>query len=220
MLNDHKRNMIQFLLREYGITFAEEAGIVLKNEPEPLFQLLMLSLLLSEPAHAASAVHAVRALRLEGFSTAEKMVEATWQQRLDVLIRHGYERHEEDTATCLGRLGERVLSKYQGDLRKLEQQASGDADRTRKLLQEFDGIDDIGATIFLCEVQRTWPALGPVVDRRVVPVTDELGLTPSNLELSHLVPPDDLPRFLAALVRVRRDNSAGEILRTASTREI
>lgn len=215
-MNDQQRNLIQLLLRDYGVTFAEEAGIVLHNEPDPLFQLLVLSLLLNAPLSSGNAVRAARALRLEGLSSARKMADSTWEDRLEVLKSHGYQRYGEETATRLGGLGERVLSRYQGDLRKLEEEACGDTMRARKLLLEFVGVGSMGASIFLREVQAIWPKLTPVVDKKLLATASELGLIHSNLEIAHLVPRDEYPKLLSALVRVWRDDSAGDVLRSAT----
>lgn len=79
------RRIADALVEECGRTYAEEAGIRLKDTPQPLYQLLVLSLLLSARIRASVAVAAARALFGHGMRTPRRMVDATWQQRVDAL---------------------------------------------------------------------------------------------------------------------------------------
>src|SRR3546814_8670495 len=70
------------LLREHGTTYADEAGVTLRDEPSPLYQLLVLTTLSATRISAEIAVAAARELFAAGWRTPEKMREATWQQRV------------------------------------------------------------------------------------------------------------------------------------------
>src|SRR5919109_395240 len=87
------------LLRTHGRTYAEQAGITLRDTPSPLYRLLVLSLLLSARIRADIAVAASRALSDAGMKDARRMAEATWQQRVEALGVGGYRRYDERTAT-------------------------------------------------------------------------------------------------------------------------
>lgn len=65
-----------------GKTYADEAGITLKDTPAPLYRLLVLSVLLSTRIRAGIAVDAARELVRSGFGTPQRMHDATWQQRV------------------------------------------------------------------------------------------------------------------------------------------
>jgi hypothetical protein len=54
--------VVEVLLDRYGWTFAEEAGITLADKPGPLYQLLVLSTLLSARISADIAIAAAREL--------------------------------------------------------------------------------------------------------------------------------------------------------------
>src|SRR6266540_6951087 len=96
-----ERDRIQELLREHGTTYAEEAGITLRDKPAPLFQLLVLTLLASHRISAGIAGDAARELFAAGWRTPERMRRSTWQQRVDALGRAHFRRYDESTATRL-----------------------------------------------------------------------------------------------------------------------
>ena len=96
------REIIDDLLDERGRTYAQEAGIGLKDTPAPLYQLLVLANLLSTRISAGIAVATARELTDSRFSTPEKMRAATWQQRVNALGRGGDRRYDERTSTMLG----------------------------------------------------------------------------------------------------------------------
>ena len=197
-------DIIHRLLDEYGgRTFAAEAHIRLHDTPAPLFQLLVLSLLLSARIASDNAISACASLIKNGFTTPQKMADATWQQRVDAITWSGYKRYDERTATMLGDTAEIVLDKYDGDLRNLNKAAEGDVHKLERMLQEFKGIGSVGASIFLREAQAVWEDIYPYADDRVLKAADELGLPKSAGDLSKLCAQKDFSRLTAALIRVK-----------------
>ncbi|HZG04062.1 MAG TPA: endonuclease [Streptomyces sp.] len=210
---DQERNAatVRALLDRYGRTYAQEAGILLRNTPVPLYRLLVLSLLLSARIRADTAVAAARALFDAGLGDARRMAESTWQQRVDALGAGGYRRYDERTATQLGDGAELLLQRYRGDLRRLREE-SGVSER----LQRFPGIGPTGADIFLREAQGVWPEFAPYIDRRARDGAERLGLPSSARALARLVPGEDLPRLAAGLVRAALDRKVAEEVRAAA----
>lgn len=190
------------LLAEHGTTYAGEAGITLRDKPSPLYQLLVLTTLLSVRIRAEIAVDAARELFAAGWRTPEKMRAATWQQRVDALGRASYKRYDESTATYLANSADQLIETYHGDLRRLRTAADGDPARIRSLLTEFPRIGPTGADIFCREAQQVWPELRPYFDKRALTGADKAGLPTEPRKLVALVGGDDLARFAAALVRV------------------
>lgn len=76
------------------------------------------------------------------------MAEASWQDRVDVITWHGYKRYDERTSTMLGNTSELLIGKYNGDLRKLRDEAKRDVKREHQLLQQFSGSDQSEPTFF------------------------------------------------------------------------
>jgi hypothetical protein len=193
------------LLDRYGRTYADEAGITLRDKPAPLYQLLVLTTLLSVRIKADIAVAAAGEMFKAGWRTPEKMHESTWQRRVDALGRAHYVRYDESTATSLGEGAERVLEVYHGDLRRLREEADGDVEALRKALTGFRRIGEVGAHIFCREAQVVWPELRPYFDERALATAGSLNLPTDPKALAGRVAPDDSARLAAALVRYSLD---------------
>ncbi|WP_406495090.1 endonuclease [Streptomyces sp. NBC_00846] len=177
------RRTVEVLLDRYGTTYAAEAGIRLRNTPQPLYQLLVLSDLLSARIRASVAVAAARALFAHGLRSPDRMIGATWQERVDALGEGGYRRYDERTATQLGDGAELLLVEYGGDLRRLRKEADGDLDILRSGLRRTPGMGPAGADIFVREVQAVWPEAAPFLDGKALQGAEKLGLpaSPANL---------------------------------------
>ncbi|MEU5990247.1 endonuclease [Spirillospora sp. NPDC047418] len=207
--------VVRKLLRESGRTFAEEAGITLKDQPAALFKLLVLANLLSARISAEIAVSAARELFEAGGGTARGMGRLSWQDRVDALGRGHYVRYDESTASRLGDTAEIVQDRYKGDLRRLAIESGRDTGKAAGLLQEFPGIGPTGADIFCREAQAIWPWLRPYIDDQVKKGADRLGLSTDAGQLAKEVPDKDLARFTAALVRVAHDKKLADQLKAA-----
>jgi hypothetical protein len=192
--------LVRALLRTYGHTYAEEAGIRLVNRPDPLFRLLVLTMLLSKRISSGVAVAAARALFEAGYTTPQSMMDASWQDRVDALGRGHYRRYDESTSRLLDQLARRCLDRWDGDLRRLRREADGDRTRLQALLVEFPGIGPTGADIFVREVQAIWPEYRPAIDSKVAAGARAVHLSPEAIE--NLTSPAELPKLTTALVRV------------------
>ena len=200
------------LLSEAGHTYAEDAGITLKDQPAALFKLLVLANLLSTRINSDIAVAAARELFESGGGTARGMAKLTWQERVDALGRAHYVRYDESTSTRLGDMAEKVMEDYGGDLRKLPQKVGRDASAAREMLQEFPGIGPVGAEIFCREAQAVWPWLRPSFDSVALKGADRLGLPTDPERLAQLVNDRELARLASALVRVAKDKKLADRL--------
>lgn len=204
----HER-VLEALLERHGRTFAEEAGIPLADKPSPLFQLLVLTSLLSANLDAHLGIRAMRGLREAGLRTAQKLHDAGDDGRWQVLSDARYLRKRQ-TAGQLGRLAEEVLDRHDGDLRRLRDEA-GSTDELAEALQDFTGIGEVGAAIFCREVQAVWPSVRPYADDRVRQGAERLGLPHSVKGLTGLAGGDDLSVLGAALVRCDLASDADEL---------
>ncbi|WP_314173485.1 HhH-GDP family DNA glycosylase [Streptomyces winkii] len=199
------------LLETHGLTYAEQAGITLRDTPSPLYRLLVLSMLLSARIRADVAVASSRALSDAGMKDARRMADATWQERVDALGVGGYRRYDERTATQLGDGAELLLSKYKGDLRGMRE-----GRKTAERLREVPGIGPTGVDIFLREAQAVWPEFGPYFGMKAEQGAERLGLPTSTGRLAGLVAERDLARFAAGLVRAALDKKVVEDVREAA----
>ncbi|MFE7114044.1 endonuclease [Streptomyces sp. NPDC057654] len=196
------RETVRDLLDEHGRTFAHEAGIRLRNTPQPLYRLLVLSVLLSARIRHSIAVDTARALYEAGLRDPRRMAEASWQERVDALGKGGYRRYDESTATRLGDGAEMLREEYRGDLRRMRDAAGGDVAESRRRLRKVPGLGPVGADIFLREAQGVWPEAAPYLDAKALQGARRLGLPDSSKALVRLVGDGDPAVFAAALVRV------------------
>jgi hypothetical protein len=195
-------SVIRQLLHDHGTTYCEQAGITLRDKPSPLFQLLVLAMLLAKPISADIAVAASTELRHIGVRTARGTLNTTWQQRVDALGRAHYKRYDESTATRLEEAARLVIERWKGDLRRLAAEAGRHANQAADLLTEIPGIGPAGADIFLREAQRVWPWLRPHLDRRVLDGAREAGLPHTRDDVAQIFEGRDAAALGAALVRL------------------
>jgi hypothetical protein len=207
------------LLHRYPRSYAQEAGIRSLTGPQGLFQLLVLSLLMSARIRADIALRAARDLFDAGWTTARRMTDAGWDARTRVLNRAGYARYDERTSRMLGETSDLLLERYAGDLRKLRDAAQHDIAKERRLLKECKGIGDVGVDIFFREVQESWTELWPFADKRALHEAERLGLGKDTDSLVSLVDRGDFTHLVDALVRADLDGiSSADDLEPAATR--
>lgn len=191
-------------------TFAEDAGIRLRNEPEPLYQLLVLCMLQAKPIRATVAVGAARGLFDAGLTTPAALLAAPRERLIRIFGAAGYARYDESSATRLRAMSQLLIDEHSADLRTLR-------DTAPKSLQAFDGVGPACATMFAREAQGVWPELAPVFDKKALQGAAKLGLPQDPEELAALVSEApgspsstdipagalvDLPTFAAYLVKV------------------
>lgn len=197
--------LVEDLLGKAGTTYADEAGIALKDKPMPLFQLLALCMLASKPIDAAIATQAAREVFKSGLRTPTAVLEAKRSTMIDAFGRAHYARYDESSATRLADIAAAVHHDYGDDLRELAQRSERDVASAKRLLKQFKGIGDTGADIFLREVQDVWTWVRPYFDERAIDAACELGLPAHADELSALAP-RSTAKLAAALVRVSLDD--------------
>ncbi|MEJ5914267.1 endonuclease [Pseudokineococcus sp. 1T1Z-3] len=224
---EQQRAVLDALLERHGQSYAHESGLRLKDTPAPLFELLVLSALLSANLQADLGVRTARALREAGLTTADKLAGASDEERWQVLSQAKYLRKEQ-TARQLGQLAERAQQEYAGDLRRMRDAAfageggegeggegdgdgQGGVDALREHVQAFTGVGPLGVDIFCREVQAVWPQLRPFLDERAAGPARALGLPPDAAGLADLAGTDDLSRVGAALVRCGIADDADEV---------
>lgn len=207
----NEKELVRRLLRRAGKTYAQEAGIRLRNQPMPLFQLLTLCMLASKPIDAAIAARAAHELFKSGLRTPHKVLEADRRTMIEAMGRAHYRRYDESSATRLAELAEAVQQEYRGDLRLLAERSGRRADDALKLLKDFKGIGDTGASIFLREVQDVWPWARSTFDHLALAAARDLGLPATASELGTLSHGRNT-ELAAALVRYSLDADVRERL--------
>jgi endonuclease III len=197
--------LVRRLLDLAGTTYAAEAGVTLKDKPRPLFQLLVLCMLASKPIDATIAMQAGRELFKAGLRTPKAVLDTDRSTMISAFGRASYARYDESSATRLTEMAQRVRDQYSGDLRGLAEGSKHDPKAAKRALQQFKGIGDTGAGIYLREVQDVWTWARPYFDERALAAAKQVGLPTDPPELAKLAPRDNA-RLAAALVRVGLDD--------------
>lgn len=193
---------VQRLLDQLGETFAEQAGIDLRDEAAPLFQLLALCMLQAKPISSDVAVAAAKALFRQRLTTPAAVHSAPRRKFISAFGSAGYARYDESSTTYLKGMARQLTQEFDGDLRTLRSRGNVAA-----ALQTFPGVGPACASMFLREVQGLWPEVAPVFDKKALQGATKLGLPENAEQLAALVPAADLPRLAAGLVRVALDKS-------------
>ncbi|MER7477903.1 endonuclease [Streptomyces sp. NPDC126510] len=207
---DRPARVVRELVDVHGRTYAEEAGIALKDTPQPLYRLLVLSQLLSARIRGSIALATARALHEAGLRDPRRMARASWRERVDALGRGGYRRYDERTSTQLGDAAELLSERWGGDLRRLRREADGEVPELRRLLQEFPGIGPAGADIFLREAQGVWPEAAPYLDAKALQGAERLNLPGDPERITELAGDTDPAVLAAALVRAAMDKEVAQ----------
>jgi endonuclease III len=206
MADSSNEQVVRRLLDNAGTTYAEEAGIRLKDKPMPMFQLLVLCMLASKPIDAAIAMQAARELFRAGLRTSQAVLDAERATMIRAFGRAHYVRYDESSATRMVDIAAMARDEYGGDLRRLADRSDRDVKAAARLLQRFKGIGETGADIYLREVQDIWTWVKPYFDERAVKAARDLGLPGDPGKLSDLAPRGNA-KLAAALVRVSLDDN-------------
>ena len=206
MADSSNEQVVRRLLSNAGTTYAEEAGIRLKDKPMPMFQLLVLCMLASKPIDAAIAMQAARELFRTGLRTPQAVLDAERATMIRAFGRAHYVRYDESSATRMVDIAAMARDEYGGDLRRLADRSDRDVKAAARLLQRFKGIGETGADIYLREVQDIWTWVKPYFDDRAIKAARDLGLPGDPGKLSELAPRGNA-RLAAALVRVSLDDN-------------
>lgn len=150
------RGMVRRLISNADETYAEQSGIRLRDRPKPLFQLLTLAMLVSNPIGTDTAATAARHLFKAGLRTPRDVIDGDRATAIAAFGRAGYVRFDESSATHLHDIAVRVHDEFDGDLRNLAVRCGQDRDRALAELQRFNGVGPTGAAMFMREVQVVW----------------------------------------------------------------
>ena len=201
------------LLERDGRTYAEEGEVGLRDEPAPLYRLLVLATLASTRIRAEVAAAAARELWAAGFTTPQRMRDSTWQQRVDALGRGGYRRYDESTATALVEGAEVVRDRWDDDVRTVRERCAGSeqladglagglAETVAEEVQAVPRLGPVGAGIFVREVQAVWRDLDPYLDGRAADAAAAAGLSRQPDRLAAHVPDGSFAALAATLARL------------------
>jgi len=169
-------------------TYSEELGLNL-SEPEDRFKWFLASVLFAKRISAETAKETFSYFEQEELTSPDAILEAGWDNLVEVLDSGGYTRYDFSTATNLLGIAKTLKEKY-GSLDRLHEESSSPAELERRL-QEFRGVGPVGINIFLRELRGIWKKANPKLSPMAVETAQKIGLDPKDVE-----------RFESQLVRL------------------
>ena len=183
-MDDRTKSVVRALLGRHPRGYAAEAvGLTVTGTASGLFRLLCLAVLARDTELSGGTVPAAQAVFGRDWGAPAEMLKPDEGERAAVLAGAGCPDPQR-AARQLGEAARLVLDRYQGDLRKLRDEAGGDSARLRRLLSGIPGMDGPGLAVFLREAQSFWPEAGPFVDERAARAARRLGLPADAGELA------------------------------------
>ena len=181
-----RKALVRALIEDQGRLWSEEIGARIDADtPDEWFHWLLGALLMSARISATKAAQAAGALKLEGLSTVQGVLDSDREHRVRVLNENGYARFDNRGADQLLSAAQLVRDDHGGDLRRLRP-AGKDAPGIRAALKRVDGIGDVGADIFLREAQLVWDEVFPMADDSALEQARALGLPERPEELAQI----------------------------------
>ncbi|MDD7921652.1 hypothetical protein [Actinomycetospora callitridis] len=223
-LDEEQKQIARAVLEREGRGFAEEIGLRRTNNPAGLFDLLVTAVLVAprgETAEVARAAHEVT----NRWHTAADLADADEQdvaKELGAAVEGDDHADGDDSASgdagTLRALAVAVRDTWDGDLRRLREEAGQDPGRERALLTDLPGVDDSVADVFLREVQVLWDEVSPFADDRALRAASALGMGESADDLARYGGgAEKVGRLAGALARIEIEGSHDEVRRMASS---
>ncbi len=195
---------IEEFVERYGMPFSKFLGIDLSSgKNEELVKWFLASILYSKPIRESSATSTFKSFEDYGVLSANKIVEAGWDELVRILDEGGYVRYDFSTATKLLEVFGAIRRDYESDLWNLYNVSKDGSELEKRLKALGKGIGDTTISIFLREMRKIWPKADPEP-------TPIVKMAMSRLEIDDLKTfakerSLDLIRLETALLRLGKD---------------
>ena len=211
------KELTEKLVKKFGEKYSKILGIkVQTNSEKEVFKWFLASILFGAPITEKSAIKTYRCFEKHGVLTPEKIIEAGWDELVNILDEGSYTRYDFKTATKLLEVAENLQRSYNGSLKLLCEKASDPLDLEKKIKELGKGIGDTTVSIFLRELRGIWPKADPKPTSLVILAAKNLGIIKSEKidaakrELEdfwrqNVVEGYDFVNFETALLRVGKD---------------
>jgi len=195
---------IEEFVERYGTPFSTILGIDLSSgRNEELVKWFLASILYSKPIRESSATSTYKSFEDCGILTANKIVEAGWDELVRILDEGGYVRYDFSTATKLLEVFGKLKRDYGSNLWNLYNASKDDSDLERRLKALGKGIGDTTISIFLREMRKILPKANPKPTPLVKMAMKRLGI--DDLKTFAKERRLDLIRLETALLRLGKD---------------
>jgi endonuclease III len=213
------KGILKALIERVGGRFSAALGIDLSTRnPREIFKWFFASVLFGTKISEIIVIKTYKEFEKEGILSPADILNAGWDDLVEILDRGGYVRYDFKTATKSLNMSTELIDKYDGDLNVLHSTASEPRDLEGRLKALAKGIGDVTVNIFLREMRGIWEKADPFPSELVVTAAGHMGILPSRSKdrgklLASLkkkwadvgMKMKDFPDFEAALIRLGKD---------------
>jgi len=152
-----KREAVNLLVDKFGQKYSDVLGINLETKDDgEIFKWFLASVLFGAPITEGSVIRTYRCFEKNGVLTPEKILETGWQGLVDILDEGGYTRYDFKTSDKLLEIMGNLLTRYNGSLNLIHEQASDPSNLEKRLMGLGKGVGHVTVSIFLRELRDLW----------------------------------------------------------------
>lgn len=205
------------LISNFGQKYSEILGINLNSrDEEEIFKWFLASVLFGAPITETAVIKTYKCFEKRNGLTPKKISEIGWDGLVKILDEGSYTRYDFKTADKFLEVMGSLVTKYEGNLNLLHEQAADSSDLEKRLKELGKGIGDVTVGIFLRELRGIWEKAHPKPTPVVVLAAKNLGIVKEERPLEVLqelkrfwtrnkVAEKDFVNFETALLRVGKD---------------
>jgi endonuclease III len=207
----------KLLTSNFGQKYSEILGINLNSrDDEEIFKWFLASILFGAPIRESSAIKTYKSFENQKALAPQKILEIGWDGLVKILDEGSYTRYDFKTADKLLEVMGNLVTKYEGNLNNLHEQAADSSDLEKRLKELGKGIGYITVDIFLRELRGIWEKAHPKPTPLVVSAAKNLGIAKKEnaqevlRELERFwtenkVNKEDFVNFETSLLRIGKD---------------
>lgn len=211
------KEFTKLLTSNFGQKYSEVLGINLSSQDkEENFKWFLASVLFGAPITETAVIKTYKCFEKRKVLTPQKILEAGWDELVKILDEGSYTRYDFKTADKLLEVMGILVTRYEGNLNLLHEQAADSFDLEKRLKELGKGIGDVTVGIFLRELRGIWEKANPKPIPLVVLAAKNLGIVkeerPQEMlrELERFwtenkVNEKDFVNFETALLRIGKD---------------
>ncbi len=167
----------KLLVNNFGQKYSETLGINLSSRDEgEIFKWFLASLLFGAPITETAVIKTYKCFEHWKALVPQKILETGWNGLVKILDEGSYTRYDFKTADKLLEVMGILVTKYEGNLNLLHEQAADSSDLEKRLKELGKGIGDVTVGIFLRELRGIWEKANPKPTPLVVLAAKNLGI--------------------------------------------
>jgi len=156
------KKFTKLLTKNFGQKYSEILGINLSSRDEgEIFKWFLASLLFGAPITETAAIKTYRCFENWKALAPQKILEIGWNGLVKILDEGSYTRYDFKTADKFLEVMDILVTKYEGNLNLLHEQAADSSDLEKRLKELGKGIGDVTVGIFLRELRGIWEKAHP-----------------------------------------------------------